>query len=313
MNISICITVYNEEKTITALLESIVSQSVKAKEIIIVDAKSSDSTVEIIRHFQKKYSKIKLLVEKCSRSKGRNLAVEMSKGEVIAMTDAGCVLDVDWLKNITKPFQSQSVDVVAGFYTMTGDNLIQKAESVFMGITPDKFNVNYLPSTRSIAFTKAVWEKVGGFPERMDDTAEDTGFNYRLLSNQTRISRVKGARVEWSMPETLIKFQESIYRYAKGDAKSKIWLFPGKGIMSHNIKASLILLRYILALIFLIFCIANPPLFIFFFFGLFVYLFWAFRKVNGVFSDWKVAIYGPVLQIVSDVSVMRGLLSGIIA
>ena len=118
MNISICIIILNEEGTIAPLLDSLLNQSKKAKEIVIVDGGSTDKTVGIIRHYQKKYGGIKLLVEKSTRAKGRNLGVEIAKGDIIATTDAGCIADKNWLRNLTAPFATGRVDVSAGFYHM---------------------------------------------------------------------------------------------------------------------------------------------------------------------------------------------------
>ena len=54
MTISLCITVFNEEKYITALLESIVSQTKQPDEVIIVDGGSTDKTVALIKPYQSK-------------------------------------------------------------------------------------------------------------------------------------------------------------------------------------------------------------------------------------------------------------------
>src|SRR3989304_5681633 len=103
MKLSVCITVLNAEGLIAPLLQSILSQSKKPNEIVIVDGGSKDNTVEIIKHFQKKNKSIRLLLEKCLRARGRNLAVEISNNDIIAMTDAGCIAQKDWLEKITAP------------------------------------------------------------------------------------------------------------------------------------------------------------------------------------------------------------------
>jgi len=113
------------------------------------------------------------------------------------------------------------------------------------------------------------------------------------------------------MPTTISKFQFAIFNYAKGDAESKIWIFPGKGLMSHNIKALSIFLRYVLGLLLLIFSFSNPPLVWLLIFGVFAYLTWAYRKVYLEYRDVRTALWGPVLQITSDFGLMSGFMSGI--
>lgn len=303
MKISVGITTYNEERSITPLLGSLLAQTKKADEIVVVDGDSKDKTVEIIRHYQKKDKTIKLLVEKCSRARGRNLAVEMAKNETIAMTDSGCVADKYWLERITEPFKVESVDIVAGFYEMTGETPFQKAEAVFLGVMPEKFDIDFLPSTRSIAFRKTAWERIGGFPERKGNSAEDTDFNYKAIKLGIKYSRVKRAVVEWGMPESISNFQFKIYNYAKWDAKSGIWWNPVQKFSSHNIKALSIFARYLVGILLLLFSINSPSLLIYLSIGLIIYIFWAYRKAG---------LWGIVLQFVSDFAVMAGFLRGII-
>src|SRR5260221_12583418 len=98
MKVSVCITTFNEEKSIEKLLKSILSQTKVPDEIVIVDGGSTDKTVEII----KKFGKAKLIISKgASISRGRNLAVKNAKYSMIAMTDAGCVCERHWLERIS--------------------------------------------------------------------------------------------------------------------------------------------------------------------------------------------------------------------
>jgi glycosyltransferase involved in cell wall biosynthesis len=311
MNISVCITTLNEESTIGALLDSLLAQTRKPGSIVIVDSESSDRTVEIIRHYQRKDGRTKLLVEKCSRAKGRNLAIEIAKGDIIAMTDAGCAASKNWLERITGPLSTSDVEVVAGFYKMEAKNSFEKAESVFLGVMPGDFDVEFLPSARSMAFRRDIWQKVGGFPENLEGAAEDTVFNYKLIKAGAKFSRMKSAVVEWGMPAEITNFYFSIFNYAKGDARSKIWFFPGKGITSHNIKALFVVLRYLLAVILLILALNHPLLPYLLLMILLFYIFWAYRKIFIKFGEVEVALWGPVLQIVSDFGVMAGFLLGI--
>ncbi|KKP40725.1 hypothetical protein A2130_04055 [Candidatus Woesebacteria bacterium GWC2_33_12] len=285
MKVSVCVTTKNErEETIKKLFDALNNQTLKPNEIIIIDAKDYDN---------------------CSRSIGRNIAIKKAKNEIIALTDVGCLPKKDWLEKLTKPFQQKNIDVVAGFYNMTYKNNLQKSMRKFLGVLPSKFNKqslllrskNFLPSARSMAFTKSIWKKAGGFPEKLSGTAEDTLFNVNLIKAGVKFVTAKNAIVEWGMPETISNFQLAIFNYAEGDGQAGIWWHPTKRFQSHNIKISLIYLRYLLAFIFLAFGYYGTL-------GVFtgIYMLYAFGKAG---------LWGLILQPVSDIAVMAGFIRGI--
>lgn len=308
--VSVVVTTLNEEKTIGSLLDSLLIQSKKPDEIILIDSESSDDTAAIVKHYQKKNKRIKLHIEKMSRAEARNLGVELSRNDLIAMTDAGCVAEKEWLKNLIAPFNNSEIDVAAGFYKMTGNTRLQKAMSAFLGILPHEFSADFLPSTRSVAFTKKIWERVGGFPENLDGAAEDTVFNQKLLTENAKFTRVKKAIVRWGMPKDLSGFFSKIRNYAEGDVRSKIWINKQDYLMSHNVKALSVVLRYFMFIVIFILGILNGAL-PFFYLFIFIYFFWAYRKVFIAFGDFGTSLWGPVVQVVSDFAIMSGFFSGI--
>ena len=79
---SVCITNYNSIDTIRASIESILNQLNGNFEIVVCDNYSSDGSREILQEYARK-EKIKLLVERSSRGKGRQLAFKNSKGKYI--------------------------------------------------------------------------------------------------------------------------------------------------------------------------------------------------------------------------------------
>ena len=238
------------------------------------------------------------------------------------MTDAGCIPKRDWLKNIVEPLKQKEIDIVAGFYEMTDITgsypvktrvrPLQKSFSVFLGIHPEDFNINFLPSTRSIAFRRRAWEKIGGFPEKLIDTAEDTVFNYRAIKEGLSFARVKNARVEWKMPTDFSEGIRKIFYYAKGDAKSGIWFYPLKGLVSHNIKALSIFIRYLIGFFLLVLGFTKPMMLLVLFLLLILCSFWSFRKVYIKVGDLRAGLWGVVVQFASDFAVMSGFLSGVL-
>jgi len=216
-------------------------------------------------------------------------------------------MQIVWL---IEPFKHSQVDISAGFYNMKASNAQERAMSVFLGVTPDNFDINFLPSTRSIAFRKQIGEKIGGFPERADNSAEDTDFNYRALIFGANFTRVKNARVEWSIPKTYKGFVKKIYDYAKWDAKYGNYWHPLKKLTSHNIKSLYKIFRYLLGLILVIYALTYPLLWSLIFLSLFVYSLWAFRKVYKEFQDVKTGLWGVVFQFTTDFAVIAGFIRG---
>jgi glycosyltransferase involved in cell wall biosynthesis len=107
--ISVIVPAYNEEANIGACLESLSHQSLPRDEyeIIVVDGDSKDRTREIAAQWAD------LVFIQTSRRVGgaRNDGAMRAKGDIIATTDADCVVPADWLKRIQDDF-NHNTDVV---------------------------------------------------------------------------------------------------------------------------------------------------------------------------------------------------------
>jgi glycosyltransferase involved in cell wall biosynthesis len=315
VNASVCITILNEEGAISRLLDSLLVQTKKPGEIILVDGGSTDRTVEIIKHYQKKNREIKLIVDKGTIAHGRNVAAELAQFPIIAQIDVGCVAKRDWLEKITNPFKEENVDMVAGFYKMVASSPMQEAMNVYHGIPPERFNpLTFLPSARSVAFRKTLWEEIGGYSEKLSRAGEDTLFFYKAVKNKSRIVRVEEAIVVWeetgtfSLKNSLRKF----YFYAKGDAQIGIWWHRSKQLSSHNIKISLIYLRYAVGLFIFTLTLFGHITPLFLLFLIIFYLIYPIWKWRDVVKSLEARVFLPIVQISSDFAVMAGFLTGVL-
>jgi len=91
--VSILIPLYNSASYIADTLNSCLNQSYKNIEIIIVDDGSTDSSVEIVQEYQKRFSNIKLFTQNRSGAcRARNLAFQKSSGEYIQYLDSDDLL-----------------------------------------------------------------------------------------------------------------------------------------------------------------------------------------------------------------------------
>jgi len=227
MKVAVICTVKNEAETIADLIDSLMAQSKKPDEIILVDGGSKDKTVEIIMSYIRKGFPIKLLrAPGANIAKGRNLAIKEAMGEVIASTDAGCILDSRWLENIVMPIEQGYADVVGGWYEPDSRNWIEECIALFSYPLLEsvlKKPEEFLPSGRSIAFKKEVWRKVGGYPEELD-VAEDTLFDLRIKKAGFRYRFEPKALVYWRPRPNVLSFFKQHFKYAKGNAQAALYI-----------------------------------------------------------------------------------------
>ncbi len=311
---SVVVTTLNEQNSILVLLRSLLNQTLHPSEIIIVDGGSTDKTVKLINQFKMKHTElnIRLINEKGNIAHGRNIGIRNAKSNIIAMIDAGCIADKNWLKFLSKPFLTEKHIVAAGFYIMDADNYFEKSVSLYLGVTPNKFKrTNYLPSARSIAFSKSVWKKLGTFEEKLYLAGEDTLFIFNAVKHKIPIIRCPDALVTWQVPQSLIQICKKFYFYAKGDAETAIWWHPVKKFQTHNIKIVTIYIRYLFFISLLILSLLGFINLMLFVFVIFIYLMWAVLKHRSEISHVLMIIYIPLIQVLSDICVMLGFTSGI--
>lgn len=80
-----------------------------------------------------------------------------------------------------------------------------------------------MPSSRCVAFRREAWAAVGGYPEWLTLTAEDTLFNYNLRAAGLRFHYASDAIVAWEVRPTLKAFLKMIYHYGYGWAEARFW------------------------------------------------------------------------------------------
>ena len=312
MKVSVVVTLLNEEGSVGDLLESLLNQSMSPDEIVIVDGGSHDNTIPIIKGFIATNRKIKLLEKPGNIASGRNLAIEKSKYDIIAQTDGGCVADPNWLEKITAPFADDSVGMVAGFYNMVVSSPFQEALAPFHGTVKRKFDPrHFMPSGRSVAFRKEVWEYVGGYKETFDRAGEEPLFNYKILTAGVRIKRVPEATVDWQVPDSFKVSIKKFFYYAKGDAEAGIWWHPAQRLHTHNIKILGIFIRYFFGIALLFATPFFPFSFLILIYGFVFYTSWSIWKMREDVHSFRGRLLVPIVQIASDIAVMAGFLSGI--
>ena len=161
--ISIIIPTYNEEKNIENCLNSLLNQTLPRKEyeIIVVDGQSKDKTVSIAKKYADK------VIQQKSKGVGgaRNDGVKLAKYDLIATTDADCIVPKNWLEIITKDLENNKVVCVYGqqkpLENTFKNRLYLKVFNIstllasYLGI--------YLPVGANMGFRKKPFLEIGGY------------------------------------------------------------------------------------------------------------------------------------------------------
>jgi len=289
--ISVICTVFNEINTLPDLISSLSHQTLPPKDIVIVDGGSTDGTWE----FLKRQKNVRSFQKVGNRSVGRNFAISKAKNPVIAITDAGCVPEPNWLEELTKP----KVDVISGYYRGIANNVFQKCLIPYVLVMPDKAGkTEFFPSTRSMAIRKSVWQKFR-FNEKLWHN-EDYAYAHILKKAGYSFYFAPKAIVNWMPRKNLKEAAWMFTRFAIGDIQA--------GIFRPQVKK--LMIRYAIALYVFFLAIEIRFLFVPLAATLLIYLIWSIAKNYRYVRDFRALYWLPVLQITADLSVLSGSLIG---
>jgi glycosyltransferase involved in cell wall biosynthesis len=217
-------TVLNERANLPDWLASLVSQERLPDELVIVDAGSIDGTVELLRTWalDAPFPVMVLTIRGCTRSEGRNRAISNAAHDLIAVTDAGCRLDPAWLSKLGECLKDPEVDVAAGWFRPWIETPFDRRAALLAipaldEIAPETF----LPSSRSLAFRRSAWSRVGGYPEPLN-YAEDTRFDLDLRAAGACFRFVPEAIVYWRPAASLKGLLRMARNYGLGDGLARI-------------------------------------------------------------------------------------------
>jgi glycosyltransferase involved in cell wall biosynthesis len=223
MHVSVVVTVVNEAKSLPRLLDSLVAQTRLPDEVVICDGGSTDGTLALLEA----ESRLTLRVIRrpgANISQGRNAAIKAATGEIIAVTDAGVRLSPQWLEKIVAPFEDAGTQAVSGFFRADPQTVFELAMGATVLPEAQEFDFKrFLPSSRSFAFRKSVWEAVGGYPEWID-YCEDLIFDLQLCDRFGPFVFEPEALVHFRPRPSLRAFWRQYRQYARGDGKANLWL-----------------------------------------------------------------------------------------
>ena len=183
IKVSVIVPVYNVEEYLERCLDSLVNQTLKETEIIVVNDGTKDNSQEIIDKYKEKYSNIKSYIkENGGLSDARNYGIKKATGKYIAFVDSDDYVTRDMYEKMYNKANLGNFDmVVCDLNYVYDDESIIKAYSNLKHDTTDikQAMLNIYPAAWNKIFKKKLFET--GIEFKKGVWFEDVEFIYRLL------------------------------------------------------------------------------------------------------------------------------------
>ena len=213
--VSIYIPAYNAEKTIKDCINSVINQSEKFDEIIVIDDNSIDNTLKILKEFKN----IKIIENKRNMGLGynRNLGIKASSNSIVASIDADVVLNTKWLEIMIKNMSRYE-------NTMFGGKMTEKLiENKFNAWRAKYYSQNwgdknlenppFLYGCNTIQ-PKSIWINLNGYNEELRTNGEDLDYSNKInLSKRFKIYYSAEALCEHLQNDDLNTLAKRVWRY----------------------------------------------------------------------------------------------------
>ena len=223
--ISVIVPVFNTEKSLEICVKSILAQTHKNIELILVDDGSSDGSLTIIENLQRKDNRIKYVhISNSGVSCARNTGIDLAEGDYISFADADDFMDVSMLQKLYDAIEREQADVSVCRYTSRNEyekckcTLVKKIEKSEM------LQELMHPRNEMAAF---VWNRLyrtsviknnGICFDNRIKVCEDTLFNFTVLQYS----------------DTIVIVDEALYHYKINDCGAMF----GRSFNSNKLSAN---------------------------------------------------------------------------
>ncbi len=196
--VSIIVPVYNSEKYLKLCLDSLVNQTLKDIEIVIINDGSSDNSEKIIKEYQDKYSD-KIIYQKQKNggvASARNKALKLASGEYIGFVDSDDFVALDMYEKLYTKAETNKADIViSGYFFDYPDGTCRNYELDEMSHFSKSLHespsilLNTTPFITNKIFKRSFLEKNNYYFEKYR-IFEDLLFTYKAFLKANKINKV---------------------------------------------------------------------------------------------------------------------------
>ena len=192
--ISFVIPLHNKEAYIFNTIQSLLNQTLEDIEILVVDDKSTDDSLNIVKGCSDKRVRIIPLKKNVGRSEARNIGNKEAKSNIICVNDADDISHKTRAERIYKYFKKNNVDMVHSGFAICDDNDIMKEQ---VGVTD--FNLDVVKSSgytyichSTMAYTKKLSNTIKYTSGKFSDLGiDDWKFQVDILKKGYTVGNIK--------------------------------------------------------------------------------------------------------------------------
>lgn len=235
MQISIVIPVLNEESALPGLLEALLNQTRPPEEILVVDADSTDRSVDIVLEWGRKDRRVRCLKgRRGGCGIGRNIGIQSATCEWIVIVDCGMIPIPSWLENLEDTQRSTGVQAVFGTC------LYQPVTAFQQALCAVAWGSQAVPVVPCSLFHRSIFNSVGMFREDLE-AVEDREWTKRFLEHfKSRCVMEDAVTPHYDVPGDLGAVYGKWFRYSRcvvragvlGDAQAVYFLGIPLAIMA---------------------------------------------------------------------------------
>ena len=213
IKVSVVVPIYNVEKYLKECVDSIINQTLKEIEIILVDDGSPDHCGKIIDEYAKKDSRIVAIHQKNSGySIAVNKGIDLAKGEYIGIIESDDWIEPDMYEKLYASAKKYDTDITKGLFYYYNPTLEEPFQNTVYK-NPSNIDLRLAPNTafhvtewpRIIGFHASIWSSIyrANFvkkikiPETAGASYQDFPFMIETMTKAERISVVKKPFVHW--------------------------------------------------------------------------------------------------------------------
>jgi glycosyltransferase involved in cell wall biosynthesis len=215
-SVSVVVPVFNSQETIVATIESLLRQTYRAHEVIVIDDGSTDQTANRLSTLSDRIEYRRQA--NAGPAAARNAGIRLSSGDLVAFTDSDCLPDEDWLGSLVAGFTDAQVGGVGGIVRGGSETIVSEYVDMIRLLDPgfEDGRIPYL-ITANAAFRRNVLCDAGLFDERFRKPGgeepdlcrriRDLGYEFRLA---------EGALVRHHHRQSVRSLLRTIVNYGEG-------------------------------------------------------------------------------------------------